>query len=791
METLWHDLRYGVRMLRRRPGFTAVAVIALALGIGANTAIFSVVYGVLLRPLPYKDAERIVIASISPPDFRDLKEANQVFDQMAIWASNLYNVNTGGEVSQVLGAVVSPEFFPMLGNPLLGRVFRPEEDRTPLAVISHDFWQSRYGGEQDAIGKTIRLSGKVYTIIGVMPPEFQYPNGQFKLWVTFNSAMDAAPGQAENRQLRIFRAVAHLKPGVTAARMQDEIASISLRLQQQYPKTNSGVMIEFRSLPERILGDVRRALWVLLGTVGFVLLIACANVANLTLARTAAREREIAIRTAMGAGRWRVMRQLLTESLLLAGLGGALGLLLAMWGIDVLPGLSAGNIPRLTTVGINTRVLLFTLGASMLTGILFGLVPAWQATRGGLNQSLREGGRGAFGSVRGRRLRGALVVAEVALSLVVLIGAGLLIRSFTRLLEVERGFVTDNLLTLNVGLVDYKDPQRRAAISHDLVDRIARVPGVEAVGAGTGLPPVTPQRGTRFAVEGLPNDNADERSSYFIAVSPDYFRALGTPLVEGRAFNERDAAGAAKVVIINRALARRLFPNESAIGKRLQLVNPDQSNDWRDIVGVVGDVRYSGLDDPGEAAVYTPFAQTPFIWNYLMVRTSVAPESVIQAVRNAVASVEPNLEAANFQTMNRLVSESVAQPRFYTLLLGAFALLALVLAAVGIYGVISYSVTQRTHEIGLRMALGAQTHDVLKLVVRQGMVPALAGTGVGLVASFGLTRLMTSLLFNVSATDPVTFAIITALLIGVALAACWVPARRAMKVDPMEALRYE
>ncbi|MGH9943133.1 MAG: ABC transporter permease [Pyrinomonadaceae bacterium] len=794
IRTLLQDLRYGVRVLLKNPGFTLIALFTLALGIGANTAVFSVVQAVLLRPLPYKDAERLVIASVSPPDFRDLKEFNQSFDRVAIWASNLYNVNVGNETTQVTGAIVSPDFFPLLGDPMLGRAWRPDEDREPLAMISHDFWQSRYGGAPDVIGRTVRLSGNVHTIVGVMPPEFQYPNSRFNLWVTFGSAMAATPEQLENRQFRIFRAVAHLKPGVSPTQMQAEVDAISRRLEQQYPTTNTGVRIEFASMSERLLGDVRPALMVLLGTVGFVLLIACANVANLTLARTAARGKEIAIRTALGAGRWRVVRQLLTESLLLAFAGGAAGLLLATWLIDLLPSLNLSDIPRLDSIGIDVPVLLFALAAAALTGILCGLVPAWQATLVSLNQSLKEGSRAVSGSMKGRRLRGALVVAEIALSLVVLVGAGLLIKSFTRLLQVERGFAAENLLTLNVGLMQYKDPQRRATVAREVIERIGQLPGVGAVGGGTGLPPVTPQRGTRFAVQGLSNDNADERSGYFIAVSPDFFRALGTPLVNGRAFSPRDDASASKVVIINRALARRLFADESAVGRQLQLINPEQSNDWREIVGVVGDVRYSGLDDPGDAAIYTPFAQTPMMWNYLMIRTAattVPPESIIGSVRNAVAAVDPKLEAANFQTMNQLVSESVAEPRFYTLLLAAFAALALILAAVGVYGVMAYSVTQRTHEIGIRMALGAQKRDVLRLVVGRGMGLAFVGVACGVAVAAAMTRVMRSLLYEVSTTDPAIFTGVAVLLSLVALLACYVPARRATKVDPIVALRYE
>jgi putative ABC transport system permease protein len=778
-------------MLIRRPGFTAVAVLTLALGMGANTAIFSVVYGVLLKPLPYRDADRVVVANISPPDFRDLKEANRAFDQMAIWASNQYQMTIRGETSQVMGAVVSPEFFPLLGMPIMGRAWTLEEDTHLLTVISYELWQSRFGGSANILGQTIKLYGEPFTIIGVMPPEFQYPTREFKLWTTFGSGMSKAPQQAANRQLRIFRAVAHLKPGVTLAEMQAEMDAISQRLQEQFPQTNANVRITFMPLYQRLVGDVRRALLVLLAVVGFVLLIASVNVANLMLSRAAAREREIAIRTALGAGRFRLMRQLLTESLLLASLGGALGLLLAMWGIDLLPQLDPSSLPRLTTININLTVLLYTFFLSVVTGCLFGLAPAWMMTRANLSQSLKDGGRGALGQAKGKRLLGALVVAEVALSLMVLVGAGLLLKSFVRLLQVEPGFVAENLLTANIGLVHLKDPPRRAAMQREVIDRIAQIPGVEAVGGGTALPPATPQRGTRFAVEGLPDDDANARFSYFIAISPDYFRALGAHLTAGRAFTERDDAAAAKVVIISQTLARNLFPNESAIGKRLQLINPEQSNEWREVVGVANDVRYNGLNDSNVPTIYTPFAQTPFIWSYLMIRTTVAPESVRQSVRQATAAVDPALEAWNFQTMPQLLSDSVARPRFYTLLLGAFAALALLLAAIGIYGVIAYSVAQRTHEIGVRMALGARQRDVLRLVIGQGMLLTMIGVAIGLGGAYGLTRLMGSLLFEVSVTDPMTFTAVASLLALVALLACYLPARRATKVDPMVALRYE
>jgi putative ABC transport system permease protein len=793
METFWQDIRYGVRMMLKRPGFTAVVVLALALGIGANTAIFSVVNAVLLRPLPYKDSERLVVSDMSLPDFQDVKDSNHVFDEMAVWASNFYNLKGegAGEPEQVYGAIVSPGFFTLLGAPAVGRAPTPDEAQQQLAVISHDFWRQHFQGDPAALGKTLNLSGKSYTVVGVTAPDFQFPNSRFKVWVTFGSAMAATPEQARNRQLRIFHAVARLNHGVTPEQARADVGAISERLRRQYPDTNAEVRIDFEPLYERMVGDVRPALLVLLGTVGLVLLIACANVANLLLARTTAREREIAIRTALGAGRWRVVRQLLTESVLLALAGGGVGLLLAAWLVDALPSLNPTNIPRLNAVSIDLPVMFFALAVSALTGVLFGLAPALQASKTNLNESLKEGGRGAAGYARGRKLRVGLVVVEVALSMVVLVGAGLLIKSFVRLLHVDTGFLAENLLTMNVEMSRFKEPERRAELSRQLVERIGQLPGVETVGAGTGLPPQTAQRATNFAVEGQSPEETGDNSAYFIAVSPDYFRALGTPLREGRAFGERDTKGAPGVVVINQSLARRLFPKNSAVGQRLKLVNPEQQDEWRTVVGVVGDVRYRGLDDPGDAAIYTPFAQTPFFWNYVLVRTKGDPASQAQAIRSAISSVNPELSAAGIRPMAQVVSESVAQPRFNTLLLSAFAFLALVLAAIGIYGVIAYTVTQRTHEIGVRMALGAQRGDVLKLVVGQGMMPALAGVVVGVVASLALTRIMSSLLYEVSATDPATFTGIAALLSGVALLACYFPARRATKVDPMVALRYE
>jgi predicted permease len=790
MGTLAHDLRYAIRTLAKSPGFTVIVVLALALGIGANSAIFSVVNAVLLRPLPYPDADRLVVMNLSLPDYRDLVEGSPVFDTTAVLATNRYNLASDGASDQILGAIVSPGFFPLLGAPVVGRVFSPEEDEEALAVISHDLWRNRFEADPAVLGKTIVLSGRAHAIVGIMPPSFQFPSSEFKIWVTMGSAMAETPAQRENRSLRIFRAIGHLRPGVNITQAQAEADRISARLEREHPATNAGVRIRVVSLYERLVGEVRPALLVMLCAVGLLLLIACANVANLLLAKTTTREREIAIRAALGAGRWRIVRQFLTESVLLALLGGLFGLVIAAWGIDLLPKLGGQGLPRADSIRIDVPVLLVTFGASILTGILFGALPALHATNANLNELLKEGGRGAGGGTRGRRVRGGLVVIEVALSVVVLIGAGLLVQSFTRLLHVDPGFRAENLLTMNLQLSQYKDPRQRAGLTRQVLERIGRLPGVQVAGAGTGLPPQTAQRATGFEVQGLADLTPDERSAFYIAVTPGYFGALGTPLVQGRTFDDRDSDGAAKVVIVNESLARRLFPGDDALGRQLKLVNPEQDADWRTIVGVVGDVRYSGLDDPGGAAVYTPFAQTPFPWAYLMVRTGGTPVGPA-AIQGAISAVGGDLTVARIVPMEQLVDESVAQPRFSALLISIFGGLALVLAAVGIYGVVSYSVAQRTREIGIRIALGARRADVLRLVVGQGMILTLTGIAIGIAGAAAVTRLLADLLFEVSPTDPGTFLAIAVLLAGVAFFSSYVPARRAARVDPLEAIRAE
>ena len=792
MDTLLADLRYALRQLVKAPGFTAVAVATLALGIGANTAMFSLVRGVLLRPLPYPQAERLVTAGLSLPDFDDLRRAATVFDETAVWASNLYVLGGEGAGEQVRGATVSSRFFPMLGDAAVGRTLVPADARDKVVVLGHGLWTRRFGADRGVVGRTIRLSGDAYTVVGVMGPEFQFPSGQFDLWVPIEAALAATPEQTQNRTLRIFRLLGRLAPGVTAAQAQGQVTEIAARIAKEHPATNEGVGIALTSVYDRLVGGVRTPLLVLMGVVALVLLIASVNVANLLLARARSRERELAIRAALGAGRGRLVRQLLTESVLLSAAGSGLGLILARWILDVLPTIAGANIPRLASVRIDLGVLAFTAAVAIATGLLFGLAPAWQAARGDAADGLREGGRGSAG--RGaRRLRAGLTAAEVALALVVLVGAGLLVQSLVRLLHVDAGFIADGLLTANVGLFGPtpRTPAQRAVLAQEIVARLSRLPGVEAAGGGTGLPPLSPQRGTGFVAEGVTEGTAEARRAYFLAVTGDYFRALGTRVYEGRAFTEADAAGAPEVVILNRSLARRLYGEGSAVGRRVRLVNPEQGDGWRTVVGVVGDVRYSGLDDPGEAAIYTPFAQTPFLWTYVMVRTAGPPMALAGAIRQTVSAVDPTLEAAALKPMAEVVAETVAQPRFNVVLLSAFAGLALLLAAVGIYGVISYSVVQRTKEIGIRMALGADRGDVLRLITGQGLRLAAVGVAFGLLGAAATARLLTTLLFEVQPTDAMTYAAAAAFLVTTSLAASAVPAWRATRVAPVSVLRAE
>ncbi|MEP7343281.1 MAG: ABC transporter permease [Acidobacteriota bacterium] len=806
METLWQDLRFGLRMLLSKPGFTLIAVLSLALGIGANTAIFSLVDAVLLRPLPFHEPERLVIVwedaakigfprnTPAPANYADWKAQNQVFEDMAALNWRSLALTDEGEPEKVETQGVTANFFPLLGvKPMLGRSFTQEEDKEGadrVAVVSYGLWQRRFGGDPALVGKEILLDGQKRTVLGVMPAGFQFMSKDTGLWVpmAFNQE-DLA-----NRGGHYLTVVARMKPGVTLAQASADIAGITKRINQDHPMHGFELGSVVISLREQLAGDVRTSLIVLLVAVGCVLLIACANIANLLLSRGAARYREIAVRTALGAGRGRVVRQLLTESVLLAVAGGLTGLLFAWLSFSFLKQIIPASMALNAGVKIDVRIFGFTLLLSLLTGIVFGLAPALQAAKVDLNEALKSGGRTGAGAGH-RRLRGALVVTEIALALVLLVGAGLLIQTFLKLRALDIGVNPENVLTLRTQLPrsKYGELPKRAAFYQQVLERVRALPGVTAAGYGTAVP-LTWKGGTSgFTVEGKeqgPGQDANNRQ-----VTAGYLETMGVKLRQGRFFDEHDDAQSQPAAIINETMARQYWPGENAVGKRFKLGGTDSTSPWRTVVGVVGDVKEMGLEAPPKAETFYPFQQLPdMLWNMprdLTVRTSGDPMSLVAAVRQAVWSVDPAQPISNVRTMDEIMAEEVAQRRIGMTLLAAFAALALLLASLGIYGVLSYAVTQRTQEIGIRMALGANRLAVLRLVMADGLRLAAAGVAIGLGVSFALTRLMTGLLFGVSASDPRTLAGVTLLLTAVALLACYVPARRATKVDPMIALRYE
>jgi putative ABC transport system permease protein len=802
MENLLKDVRYGMRMLTRNPAFTVIAVIALALGIGATTAIFSVVNAVLLRPLPYSEPDRLMIIretklpqfpefSVSPGNFLDWQKQNTVFERMVAVGSGSFNLSDGGEPERLVGQRVTDGFLAILGaQPALGRDFLAEEDQPGhnfVVIISHGLWQRRFGGDANILDRTITLNGQSYTIVGVMPPSFRFGDRATELWTPI--AFTAQ--QSQQHGSHYVSAIARLKPGVTVEQARVEMSAIADRLAEQYPDSDAGWNVLVMPMLQYAVRSIKLALYVLLGAVGFVLLIACANVANLLLARAASRQKEIAIRTALGAGRWRIVRQLLTESVLLAVAGGAVGLLLAVWGKDLLLSLAPENLPRVREASLDGRVLVFTLGITLLTGIVFGLVPALQASKPNLNETLKDAGRGSTEGGRRHLFRSVLVVLEVATALVLLVGAGLLIKSFVRLQRVDPGFNPDNALTVKMALPQkkYTTPEMGAVFYKQLLEKISTLPGVEAVGAACVLP-LDDDFVLGFDIQGRPPyAPGDEPNTNYYSVTPGYFKAMGIPLLCGRPFNEHDTKDSTRVAIINEAMVKKFFPDEDPIGKHISVTMGPTL--YREIVGVVGDVKQYGLDQETPVETYEPFAQQPMSFMSLIVRTGGDPTSLSAAIRGEVLSIDKEQPVSSMKPLAELVSASVAQQRFAMLLLGVFAAVALLLAAVGIYGVMSYAVTQRTHEIGIRMALGAGQRDVLRLVVGNGMRLTLIGVAIGLVTAFALTRIMSTLLFGVSATDLMTFAIFSVSLTAVALVACLVPARRALKVDPMVALRYE
>jgi putative ABC transport system permease protein len=810
MLNLWQDLRYGARMLMKNPGFTLVAVITLALGIGANTAIFSLINAVLLRALPFPQPERIMTIweeapsdgvtkqSVAPGNYSDLKAQQTVFAQTAALTRSEMNLTGEGGPEKLEGfAVLEGEALEILGvKPALGRLFLPGEyvrGANKVVLISHSLWQQRFGGASDVIGKELVLNDEKFFVVGVLPANFQFLNPDASFWAPAGFSQQ----QLAYRGAHNLAVLARLKPGVTQAQAQAEIKTLMQRIARDHPAEAGKLSAFVQPLHEHLTGEVRRPLLVLLVAVGFVLLIACANLANLLLARAAARRKEIAVRVALGAGRWRIVRQLLTESVLLAVAGCACGLLVAEWSFAVLRQLIPQGLAASATLGLDGQVLAYTLVLSVLTGVLFGLVPAWQATQVDINEALKQGP--ARVGIGNRRLQNALVVAEVALALVLLIGAGLLIQTFYRLRYLNAGFRAENVLTLQTRLprARYLEHAKRTAFYQQTLERVRALPGVASAAYTSGLPLAGRGGVYTIAIEGRPAQAGVALEAGHRQISPDYFTTFGIPLRQGRTFNERDALQTQPVAIINETMARRFFPDESPLGKSFSLYHDVQRRFLPPVtvIGVVGDVKQSGLETDIRPELYLPHTQVTYnsfsIPSHLAVRTAGDPLSLAAVVREAILAVDPNLPAADVRTMEARLDELVAQRRLRMTLLTAYAALALLLAAVGIYGVLSYFVAQHTAEIGIRMALGAQAGDVLRFVLRRGMGLAIVGVVLGLITSFAVMRLMKTMLFGVNVTDPLTFAMVALLLAAVALLACWIPARRAMKVDPIIALRCE
>ncbi len=808
MAGLIQDLRYGIRTLAKNSGFTLVAVLTLALGIGANTAIFSVVDAVLLRPLPYPESDRLFSVyqtlpqdpaqntGVSYPNYLDWVQQNQAFQSTAAVRGNSLALSGQGEPTYIQSGSVTSNYFDVLRvKPLLGRTLQPSDDAldaNPVVVMSESLWRSRFGADPAIVGRTITLEQHPITVVGIVPAYFHpsVPDAAAQLWVPLRQ--DGVFSDMRGRRGgHYLAALGRLKPGVTAAQAQSEMAALQLLLAEQYPDENKGWGVRIVSLQADMAGNVRTALLVLLGAVGFVFLIACANVASLQLARAASRRKEIAIRVALGAGRQRLLRQFLTESVLLGIIGGSVGLLLAY---ETLQGLIAwlpADLPRVSEIHVDATVLTFGLVLSVVSGVIFGLAPAWHGTEAHLAEAL-EGARGAGEGRTSHRARNIFVVAETALAIVLLIGAGLLIRSFARLQQVNVGFNPAQLLTAQVGLprTQYAKPEQWISFYHQTLERMNPLPGAQEAAVAVPLPLSDSYINLAFAIEGHPPRSRGEApTADFVAISPNYFRVMQVPLLRGREFSDADSESGPKVCAISSSLALQLFPSENALGQRILIGYPESSA--REIVGIVGDVKDSDLSARQSAQVYVPFVQNPFWAADIVVRAHGNPSALSGALREQIRAIDPALPVAEVRTMPEVISNSVAQPRFRTTLLSLFGGAALLLAAIGIYGVLAYTVVQQTREIGIRMALGANPGRVLRLVLLRGLQLAGAGTAIGVLAALLLTQLLNSLLFDVSATDPLTFAAVAGLLLGAALLACYLPARRAMRVDPMVALRHE
>jgi putative ABC transport system permease protein len=813
MGTLLKDIRYAIRGLLKRPGFTAVAVITLALGIGANAAIFSAVHSVLLRPLPFSEQDRLVVmwkqdqtvnqplVELSIAEFNDWRSQSSSFESLTAMPTSVYGygyVLTGrGEPVQIESARVSADFFSTLRvRPLLGRAFTSDDDRPGAArvvILSNRLWRQQFNADANVIGQTITLNDNGFSVVGVMPANFEFPKGA-DLWSPLSATMGG--GALENRSAVFLQVVGRLKPGITIAQTEAEVNTIISRIAREHPETEAAQhRVVVTPVVGYIFGNARPALWLLLAATGLLLLIACANVANLLLARATSRRRELAVRMALGAGRLQIVRQLFTESMLLAVTGAALGVLLAYWLIDLLVLAAPSDIPRLEGVGLNPAVLAFTAGVTVLTAVIFGLVPALTVSKVNVGEVLNDGGKTA-GERQGNRLRGLLVVAEVAVTVVLLIGAGLILRSFIKLQQVDAGFDRNNILTFQLRLYGkkYSDQKSRANFYQRLIERLETQPGVVAAGAVL----IRPLEGTIGwdVPYSLATQSVDEarrnRVPNFEVVTPHYFQSVGLPLKAGREFTEHDDAESSKVVILSEAMARAIFPSGTdPIGQRIKLFDPtDPDSSWRTVAGVVGDARYRELRE-ARWDVYVPYRQFAFPVRYVTIRTASDPSAFAEVVRRQVAELDPNQAVAAMKTTSQLFSENVARPRFNSLLLSLLSLVAALLAAVGVYGVMNYAVQQRTREIGIRVALGARSMDVLKMVLRSGMRLALTGITIGVVTAFAITRLLTSLLFDVGPTDTMTFIAVPLTLIVVVLLACYIPARRATKVDPLVALQYE